>query len=383
MRNNYLFISLNYHSYSTNNKIIKNLEKNIYFKHIVIVDRISETQHYDQAEVFCYTSILSQLKLYGLLLTFLFSKPYRAVVLPHFDIPLVRLMVSIVTNNKSLLLIVPDGVMFPSDFDYMHQRVGKKISIEKIKTFPASFYGLMNKSIAVISTKRDTLYGKSYVIGFGKYFWEYYKLLNVKKERYFPFGNPMFDEICQIETLNQIELQKNVTFFLQPFVEENWIDQDTFILTIKKVAEIFKENSILLILKLHPRQNINIYKNYFSDELRLRIIEIVNISKNIGLIQKSDFIMSYNSTVICDAILLKKDVIVFDLFRFKRKNEYVEDLKLKIVTTFDEIEKVIKYYYFQENLIKKIEYNEQMTNKFLTKNSNSARDIALFLQSID
>ncbi len=371
-----LFISLNRNSYIINKSIINKLDKNsIDLKHILLIP--SWADYYDNSDklIVIYHDFISIIRL--LTFSIIYRNKYSTIILPHYDIAILRAFILLLSNKRTKLVVVPDGVMFPSDINFINLRE------RRIKKFflPLKFkficYKVVNKVLEKIVVNRKFLYEKSWVFAFGEYFWVYYNLLNVKKNNFMSLGSPIFEDyLKKSHNVNNTRHFYTITFFFQPFIEENWISESFFNTAIVILHDILIEFNIKLIIKLHPSQDFNYYQNNFQ-KLGLINYQLEKIISNQELIEKSDFIFAYNTTVICDALILKKDVVIFNLFNFKRVNEYEEYLKLASVNSEIELKELIRNYYLNKYPLSKV--SQELLNNFINLNVNSSFDIARFI----
>lgn len=379
-RDLYIFISLNRNSYIINNSIIGKLtKKSIKFDHFLIIPK--EDSYYEQNKVkIFYHDIIS---IFSFIKNFILYKNKNVnlkIILPHFDIPIIRFAISLIYSDTTKLFVVPDGVMFPSDLNFVLERKKdlrkKLLSFFNLKTI---FYKLVNNFLQKVTKDRNYFYKKTYVLAFGEYFWEYYKLLDVNEKKYLSFGSPIFENLIDIsENINETKT-KIVTLFLQPFIEENWILENKFNEILNTTIKIFKRNNIKLIIKLHPSQNFSYYAKFLNITESENFIQLTSFSNNNQLIRNSDFILAYNTTVICNALILNKNVIIFNLFNFNRNNEYLNYLKLTKIDEVDELSELLTNFYINKNSLQKIDFN--LLKSFISLNKNSSFDISNFIYS--
>jgi CDP-glycerol glycerophosphotransferase (TagB/SpsB family) len=148
---------------------------------------------------------------------------------------------------------------------------------------------------------------------------------------------------------------------------------DEYIANIKKILFEIKNSNYFLIISFRPYKNLD----YFTFKELLPPYSNYCISSNISineLIQLSDIIMSFSSTVIEESLYLNKPVILFDpnkiynhydndylnKFKFFNKKLYV-DSKKKLLNKFNQASNLNgkinfsnKIYYPKKNLLKEL-----------------------------
>lgn len=376
----YLFLSFNQNSFFINEKLIENIPSTQKLIHICFLPHQLNfnIEHLrDNIKVFTYDSCWSILSF--ILYSIIKINQYQKIILPHYDIPIIRYFVFLTSTKYSKYFVLPDGVMFPSDFDFGSKKLKQKKQLFKnLNSCSKVFYKFINLLINRFIKSREYFYEKSYVFGFGEYFWEYYKLLHVQKGKYLCLGSPIFEEYYQSRiTSTYFKKTFTVTFFLQPFVEEHWVDEIKFIETLITSIRIFKQHSIKLILKFHPSQHIEHYRKILNDQIN-EYFEINPQISNKHLIEKSDFILAYNTTLICDALALQKHVVIFNLFDIKRTNEYVDYLNLKVLYSKDDLIKYLNQYYNEPSIVSITD--KSLVKKFLFIEKDISKQISKFIE---
>jgi len=161
-------------------------------------------------------------------------------------------------------------------------------------------------------------------------------------------GNPRFDLLLQLkkefsknhflERYNLKKGKKIIALTLSPFVykkdfllpgysieESNWntmlSERRLFFSEIRKIKE--KNSDLLIILKPHPRDNIH-FVNEFIKDIGVEILINNNID-TYELLAACDILITQDSTVGLEAMIMSKSVICFDYTGNLGANEYVSN----------------------------------------------------------
>jgi len=148
---------------------------------------------------------------------------------------------------------------------------------------------------------------------FGNFTKKEYVNQGYPESKFIEFCNPNYLNLKEILSLPKIQLRKKFAFALNKKIILFTTSRYTYqnynydILVLKKLIDEFKnDDKIIFLIKPHPAENLDVYKNYFHDDIRNFKLIQGNI---IELIMLSDAVISNTSTTIIDAISLKKPVL--------------------------------------------------------------------------
>jgi UDP-N-acetylglucosamine:LPS N-acetylglucosamine transferase len=185
----------------------------------------------------------------------------------------------------------------------------------------------------------------------------------IDENKIFTVGNPKFDDIFYIKydinkIYNHFNVKKDkkiVLFLTQAFVEHGlWTEKQRDEFTLSIVETVKEMSEIQLIVKLHPLENVDVYKKIFTK--MLNEITICQNEVNLyELINASDVVMSVASTASLEAMILDKPIITLNLNGGPNYIPYVEDGTSIGVYNKEDLVPAIKDALYNEGIRKKLE----------------------------
>jgi UDP-N-acetylglucosamine 2-epimerase len=255
-------------------------------------------------------------------------------------------------KSKSINIICLDHTAH-----YRHHKVG----IENTRVLRK--IGCRSVCIQHGSTRDDNVLGhlsvtSEYQVVYGNYL--YMKLCNktdIKESRVYKTGNPIHDSFI---TMDKKVIMDKLFCYLnkEPMVREKKIillatclhseyddknlANELYRTYIRKIYEGVEGSGLFLIVKMHPNDSIcpNIYREEVIDNENILIITPDNDDFTVyELCTIADLIITRGSTVAEEALLLKKNVLAFDLYSDGPANSLPllkESKNFRVVIDFDE-----------------------------------------------
>lgn len=186
-------------------------------------------------------------------------------------------------------------------------------------------------------------------------------------------GQPRLDDILnkehdkkEIYRRLDIPLKKGIiTLLTQPFLEYGFWDyckKYKFILNVVDEINKLEINSIQLVIKLHPREDISGY-----EEILKKVKKKPILCKNIDLyelINASKIVVTVSSTTALEAMILSKPVIIVDLFNEYPSIPYTESRAAIEVRKKENFLKAIEDILYKEEVQKEL---TEAREKFIYK----------------
>lgn len=295
-----------------------------------------------------------------------------------------RIFIYEARKKKKPTFIILDGII--SDYSYS-LKSGSHFTMDNLK------YLVLNKlKIGLFKVFRNTIVSPfinssigaspvSMIFTIGRHSKKIIEKYKFKKTRIESTGLPRFEGLCKVtdpsfkikNTSNK--LKKDITFITSAFKWHGLNDYDQYqhkdiALIIKILNESNFPFSCNLTIKIHPRENLDDYKEYN----KINFVNIV-VDKDLkSLYRESDLLFSNISTCILEAGLLGIPIysMMINFPYYKFKNSFISDNSIKKTLTCDELKMVIKEKSnneVDENLI------NALTSKFVTQ-SNSTEVIS-------
>ena len=159
----------------------------------------------------------------------------------------------------------------------------------------------------------------------------------VDEKKIIVVGSLHYDDALRMKrsTINDIKKKYdvvksdiNIVYFSQPFYKKdvNFILLEVQLnhleVLVQKVDYFYKNKrkNYTMFIKLHPVENVNDYKKFFS----FKNLKIINEANNNELILLSNFCIGHNSTVLQSVIVLNKPVISLNIIEEKFTRLYVK-----------------------------------------------------------
>lgn len=227
--------------------------------------------------------------------------------------------------NTSKIVVYPHGTMIRSNrFDSIVNRVESK------------------NDLVILSNKNDL-----------EYFNIRFDAKNLKL-----FGHPKYDKdwlehISKINFLYKREFKKLIVFFTRSHGESSLSYENYIYLITSAVKLILSYSDFDLILKPHPRQNMDDLTKLLSIYMN-KCFRISNLP-SVYLAERSDLTISMFSSTISDAIFVKKPVIQYYIFDIdypqyikldsgRLGSIYEELMNIKSASSYDELKLLLDRY---------------------------------------
>jgi len=172
-------------------------------------------------------------------------------------------------------------------------------------------------------------------------------------------GNPRFDKISFYASrnqrglrlkLNMIDNEKLIVILEGAFIEDNTYTVEEVKNWINAIAQAINEiPKCKAILKLHPRENKDIYKSMLK-EMHIKNIKIVRDEFPLyDLLNCCDAIIGISSTAILEAMIFNKPVICFSLFKEGDPYEYKRSNSVLLVRNEFMLKEAIESVLYDDN----------------------------------
>jgi hypothetical protein len=118
------------------------------------------------------------------------------------------------------------------------------------------------------------------------------------------------------ESKNEEGRESKVLLATSPFIEDRFVEKEDYFCKIKKILTELKKSNLSVTIKLHPRERTANHYQEIGKELGLKI----KISTEVGrenhyrLINESDLIISFGSTVALEAMIIGRPTLTINLF---------------------------------------------------------------------
>lgn len=191
-------------------------------------------------------------------------------------------------------------------------------------------YLLYNKILNIPIYDKQTCYGNenknNYLFLWGEYLKKYYRNKEIYNNIYVT-GNPLFDkyfiekgkESIELYKILDIPFSKNIiTICTQPLGDKE--KKSDYNKRIDIYKNLILDKDYFFIIKIHPRENIEKYKELFIDINRdnYRIVKDTNLHL---LFKIAGVVISYQSTTLIESIAAGVPIIIF-----KQDNKHKDEL---------------------------------------------------------
>lgn len=263
-------------------------------------------------------------------------------------------------KNIKIVYLAHGSLTRPSEFDKARENLDKKIKGNARRIFSKkNFFGLLNYLDSHKAGKKFISFIKL-MIGIMKHPAQYLTLANYEQEldvdlmlvyekkdkvllsekMNFPankikvVGNPEISEFFNLPlhdksdvlSMTGINTENYVVYLDDGLVANKIWDKDEWYNHLLSIAEITNKQQMQLVVKLHPRMNLNDHMEFFNSN-KQTIIPIIDTDfKN--LLSCSILVISHYSTTIVYALLFKKKVIIPKWSDASRllSNKYPQDI---------------------------------------------------------
>ncbi len=205
--------------------------------------------------------------------------------------------------------------------------------------------------------------GATVIAAMGDYYKQVFISRRVDSERIFVTGSPLFDNLSgnasaivadrNASDIKELSNKAIVLLITQPFVEDGTWTPNHRTSYVKSVMAASRQINARLIIKVHPRENLNVYNalanNFGSD---------IFVTKDTSLDQllvSSDVAITVSSTAGLSAIIHKKPLIVISYFP-KAAENILEDMAMPVYEPeklSNIIDQILKNKTIRENLVNK------------------------------
>ena len=189
--------------------------------------------------------------------------------------------------------------------------------------------------------------------------------LGINPKNIFITGPVFMDDILRDRSKEEGPMRtKRILFATQPLIESKLLEKGTYLEHMKKILrDLNKIKDIEVIIKLHPREkHIRSYQSII-DSLGYTNVKIVRGQKKdtlYGLINKSDLVMGFGSTVALEAMVIDKPVINIDLVDWGSANPIMNEMENVVhLKPEDDLSTKIYPILYDEKIREKILRNQQ------------------------
>lgn len=327
------------------------------------------------------------------------------VITPHDQTPMARLFIKISNSMSIPTLMVQDGLF---DFNYKREILLKNRTHNRMKFFlnlPLQLLRFL-KSKKSLKYKINTIWfelkhgkkgtktiygtGESTKIAvFGDSTKEFLVSMGVNSNKIVITGSPKFDplffknqEVKNQETNKRNNNPKKVLVLTQPMVEAGfWTgkQRESFIRSI--IDSTSNIDNIELIFKLHPLEHKVDYEKIVKFH---RNVEVIKNSPLDDIIQSSDLCITIFSTAGLEAMILKKPLIIINLFN-DICLQIFKEMNVVHVTDKRDIEKTIMTYLYQSKRIKNLldSYENLYVHTYTIDGKSSIRIASLIKEMLN
>jgi hypothetical protein len=151
-------------------------------------------------------------------------------------------------------------------------------------------------------------------------------------------GPIIFEGIESFIKKKEIPKQR-ILLATSPLVEDRFMNKEEYFLKIKRTLTYLKKLELKIIIKLHPREKYQANYEEIVKELDLtaEISCAVDRKTHYGLIQNSDLVVTFGSTVALEAMIIGRPTLTIELFDgINPTNENVRNPKATTIVKYDQ-----------------------------------------------
>ncbi len=283
------------------------------------------------------------------------------ILIINLSFVLDRAIVNIAKRKKIRIVYLAHGSLTnPTEFDKIRDDLDKEIKGNVKRVFSKkNFYGLLNyidskktgkKTISLIKLIMGIMMHPSQYLTLAQFdkeldvdlllVYEKKDKLLLSEKMNFPESkikvvrNPEISEFINLPILEKkefltkcgINANKYVVYLDDGLVDNKIWKKEEWYNHLISIAHILNEQHILLIVKLHPRMDLNLHDEFFL-KYKNSIIPVMDIDfKN--LLYHASFVISHYSSTVIYALLFNKKVIIPKWVENSRKlsNKYPEEV---------------------------------------------------------
>lgn len=164
----------------------------------------------------------------------------------------------------------------------------------------------------------------------------------IPEEKCVIVGQPKFD--TTVKKIQEVDVTPNRTGLYLYAASTKIIKKSEYVSFLKKLMNSIEQNGLMLIIKLHPRTAED--TEYIKRQLTINNFPSCRVIKEgddtFELLKKADVLITISSTVILEALMLKKDCIVVDYLAGESKLNYGSYDAVYSIANENEIDQVIK-----------------------------------------
>ncbi|HLD00359.1 MAG TPA: UDP-N-acetylglucosamine 2-epimerase [Candidatus Nanoarchaeia archaeon] len=110
--------------------------------------------------------------------------------------------------------------------------------------------------------------------------------------------------------------EKAILLATSPMVEDRFMEKEAYFLRIKKILYDLKKINPTIVIKLHPREkNRSEYEQILEESgIPGKVISDTNRDEHYGLIEHSNIVVTFGSTVALEAMIINRPTLTIDLF---------------------------------------------------------------------
>lgn len=253
------------------------------------------------------------------------------------------IIVKVAKRLKIATLVLQWAITSPEELYLKNREIKKHIILKTKKKYEIIIWKFVEKLLKILYHPILIFFGvySNYKLSFGQgdsniigVINEYSKNLLIKQgineKKIRIVGSFHYDDAIKIKNKNIDDLKKkynikdsiiSIIYFSQPFYRK-----DLMVLTLEEqlnyiedlityIGNFFynKGKDYILLIKLHPAEDLSDYKRFFNR----KNLKLITDADNNELILLSDICISQNSTVLQNVIILKKSVIALNILKLK------------------------------------------------------------------
>lgn len=110
--------------------------------------------------------------------------------------------------------------------------------------------------------------------------------------------------------------EKVILLATSPIVEDRFLEKEAYFLRIRKILSDLKKISPTLVIKLHPREKNQKEYEQILQEVRMfgKITSVIDRDEHYTLIENSDLVITFGSTVALEAMIIGRPTLTINLF---------------------------------------------------------------------
>jgi len=194
-----------------------------------------------------------------------------------------------------------------------------------------------------------------------------YIKMGAPEDKIFITGQPRFDKLIAnaidsdlIKKEIGIDLNKKIVFLAtQPLLGYLWSQQEWELFNKTIIQSVLKIDQAQLIIKLHPEENREVFQDFLKkNNYNIRLFQ--NEFNLYDLIACCDVLVTFNSTVALEAMILKKSVVTVNLTGKQDLYPYYSQSKAALLADKpDQVKRIIESSLFDQNIKQEMQKKQE------------------------